>query len=91
MSDSFRCSPAAASGPAWSALLDRDPLKWISFAALMNFGSKRESLAAEIRNLLRHIRVTSKHELKERIMAGIDDVNRHPVIHIWSYKLAEAA
>ena len=57
----------------------------------MNFGSKRESLAAEIRNLLRHIRVTSKHELKERIMAGIDDVNRHPVIHIWSYKLAEAA
>jgi hypothetical protein len=25
--------------------------------------------------------VTSKHELKERIMAGIDDVNRHPVIH----------
>jgi hypothetical protein len=33
--------------------------------------------------------VTSKHELKERIMAGIDDVNRHPVIHTWSYKLAE--
>jgi len=28
----------------------RDPLKWISFAALMNFGSKRESLMAEIRN-----------------------------------------
>ena len=25
------------------------------------------------------------------IMAGIDDVNRHPVIHTWSYKLAEAA
>jgi hypothetical protein len=24
-------------------------------------------------------------------MAGIDDVNRHPVIHTWSYKLAEAA
>ena len=30
-------------------------------------------------------------EMKERIMAGIDDVNRHPVIHTWSYKLAEAA
>src|SRR5258708_15728352 len=43
------------------------------------------------RSVLRHIRVTSKHELKERIMAGIDDVNRHPVIHTWSYKLAEAA
>ena len=43
------------------------------------------------RSVLRHIRVTSKHELKEPIMAGIDDVNRHPVIHSWSYKLAEAA
>ena len=43
------------------------------------------------RSVLRHIRVASKHELKERIMAGIDDVNRHPVIHTWSYKLAEAA
>jgi transposase len=43
------------------------------------------------RSVLRHIRVTSKHELKERIMAGIDDVNRDPIIHTWSYKLAEAA
>lgn len=43
------------------------------------------------RSVLRHIRVTSKHELKERIMSGIKDVNRHPVIHTWSYKLAEAA
>ena len=29
--------------------------------------------------------------LKERIMAGIEEVNRYPVIHTWSYKLAEAA
>ena len=43
------------------------------------------------RSVLRHIRVASKHELKERIIAGIDDINRHPVIHTWSYKLAEAA
>jgi transposase len=43
------------------------------------------------RSVLRHIRVASKQELKERIMAGIKDVNRHPVIHTWSYKLAEAA
>jgi transposase len=43
------------------------------------------------RAVLRHIRVTSKHELKERIMAGIDYANRHPVIHTWSYKLAEVA
>jgi hypothetical protein len=32
-----------------------------------------------------------KQELKECIMAGINDVNRYPVIHTWSYKLAEAA
>jgi hypothetical protein len=43
------------------------------------------------RSVLRHIRVASKQELKERIAAGIEDVNRHPVIHTWSYKLAEAA
>ena len=29
------------------------------------------------RSVLRHIRVTSKYELKQRIMAGIDDVNRY--------------
>ena len=43
------------------------------------------------RSVLRHIRVTSKYELKQRIMAGINDINRHPVIHTWSYKLAEVA
>jgi transposase len=43
------------------------------------------------RSVLRHIRVASKLELTERIMAGVNDVNRHPVIHTWSYKLAEAA
>jgi transposase len=43
------------------------------------------------RSVLRHIRVTSKQELKERIMAGIADVNRYSVIHTWSYRLAEVA
>src|SRR6266478_101126 len=43
------------------------------------------------RSVLRHIRVTSKHELKQRIMGGIEEVNRYPVIHTWSYKLTEAA
>src|SRR6202163_727012 len=43
------------------------------------------------RSVLRHIRVASKQELKERIMSGIEEVNRYPVIHTWSYKLAEAA
>jgi transposase len=43
------------------------------------------------RSVLRHIRVASKLELKERIMAGIKHVNRYPVVHTWSYKLAEDA
>jgi transposase len=43
------------------------------------------------RSVLRHIRVASKQELRERIIAGIKDVNRHPVPHTWSYRLAEAA
>jgi len=43
------------------------------------------------RSVLRHIRVSSKQELKERIMAGINYVNRYPVVHTWSYTLADVA
>ena len=43
------------------------------------------------RSVLRHIRVASKQELKDRIMAAIDDINRHPVVHTWSYMLNKAA
>ena len=42
-------------------------------------------------SVLRHIRVASKQEFKDRIMAAIDDVNRHPVVHTWSYRLEDAA
>jgi transposase len=43
------------------------------------------------RSVLRHIRVASKHELKDRIMAAMDDINQHPVVHTWSYSLEKAA
>jgi transposase len=43
------------------------------------------------RSVLRHIRVASKQELKERILAAIEDINRHPVVHTWSYMLNQAA
>src|SRR6266849_6637672 len=43
------------------------------------------------RSVLRHIRVTSKQELKERIMAAMDHFNQDPVVHTWSYKLDQAA
>jgi transposase len=43
------------------------------------------------RSVLRHIRVTSKQELKDRIMAAMDEFNRHPLVHTWSYKLEQPA
>ena len=43
------------------------------------------------RSVLRHIRVASKQELKDRIMAAMDEFNRDPVVHTWSYKLDQAA
>ena len=43
------------------------------------------------RSMLRHIRVASKAELKARILAYLDDVNRDPVVRHWSYKVVEAA
>src|SRR3974390_1289923 len=42
------------------------------------------------RSVLRHIRVTSKQELKERLIGAIDDVNQHPAVHSWTYKLDAA-
>ena len=43
------------------------------------------------RSVLRHIRVASKQELKDRIMAAIDLINHQPVVHTWSYMLDGAA
>jgi transposase len=43
------------------------------------------------RSVLRHIRVASKQELSDRIIAAIDHFNRHPVAHTWTYKLDRAA
>ena len=43
------------------------------------------------RSVLRHIRVASKQELKDRLMAAMDYFNQHPVIHTWTYKLDKAA
>jgi transposase len=42
------------------------------------------------RSVLGHIRVNSKHELKERPTACIADINRQPVVHTWHYKIHNA-
>jgi transposase len=43
------------------------------------------------RSALRHIRVASLEELRERILAAIDLANTEPIIHTWTYKIHEAA
>lgn len=43
------------------------------------------------RSVLRRIRVASKDELKARILAYLDDINREPVVHTWTYKIDMAA
>lgn len=35
------------------------------------------------RTFLRHIRVSSRRELRERILHGIDEINQLPVVHRW--------
>ena len=43
-----------------------------------------ESLFSKMaRTFLRHIRVTSKKELKERILEGIEEFNLSPVVYSW--------
>ena len=43
------------------------------------------------RSVPRSIRVRSKDELKTRILAYLDDLNREPVVHTWTHKLDTAA
>jgi transposase len=41
------------------------------------------------RSVLRHIRVASPEELRDRILDAIDRINRRPVIHTWKWGLRE--
>jgi transposase len=47
--------------------------------------------AKAARSVLRHIRVNSKHELKQRIIEFVNDLNRDPVVHRWHYQIDLAA
>jgi transposase len=42
------------------------------------------------RSVLRHIRVASKQELKDRIIAAMDFFNQQPIVHTWTYRLKKA-
>lgn len=43
------------------------------------------------RSVLRHIRVGSKQELKDRLIAAMDYFNEEPVVHTWTHRLDKAA
>ena len=43
------------------------------------------------RSILRHIRVSSKQELKELLIAAVDYFNDDPVVHTWTAMLDKAA
>jgi len=43
------------------------------------------------RSVLRHIRVASPEELRDRILNAIDRINRRPVVHTWKWGISEAA
>jgi transposase len=42
------------------------------------------------RSVLRHIRVASLEELRQRILDAIDLANSEPVVHKWTYKITDA-
>ena len=87
-----RQSSAAHISRETRAWLDTRPPGRFDFTFTTKHGSRLnliEGFSSPPAPVLRHIRVTSKHELKQRIMAGIDDVNRHPAT--LGPTLAEAA
>jgi hypothetical protein len=43
------------------------------------------------RSVLRHIRVSSKAELKARLLAYFELLNQDPTVHTWTYKLDQVA
>jgi transposase len=43
------------------------------------------------RSILRRIRVASKAELNQRILAYLNELNREPVVHTWSYRITTPA
>jgi len=86
---------------AIKVILDNHPayISWLAKQAAGRFEFKHGSrlnivegfFSKLTRSILRHIRVASKQELRDRIMAAMDYINQHPVVHTWSFKLDEAA
>ena len=75
--------PTSPRKPRLGLPLSRRPLRvYLHPQARLVAQSDRGFLLQAARSVLRHIRVASKQELKERIMAAIDDINRNPVVQL---------
>jgi len=73
--------------------LDAQPDRRFTFVFIPKHGSWLNLIegffSKMARSVLRGIRAASKAELKQRILAYLEDLNRAPVIHKWRYKLAQ--
>ena len=69
------------------------PMSWLVRPnhTLVNLRLHEGFFSKLARSVLRHIRVSCKDELKERLIAFIGDINREPVVHTWRYKIDNAA
>ena len=68
----------------------RDPEFAKKMAEVLCVYRKVKLLKKAAARSLRHIRVSSKQELRDRIMAAMDFFNRDPVVHTWTYKIDKA-
>jgi transposase len=88
-------NPSSHKSKETRAWLGKQPKGRFAFTFLPKHGSWLnliEGFFSKLaRSVLRHIRVADKQELKRRILAQIDRINRNPVVHKWTYKLKGVA
>src|SRR5437016_7973730 len=85
-----RCPPR--SEPGWLAARPEGRFQFVFTPKHGSWLNLVEGFFAKAaRSVLRHIRVGSTHELKQRIIEFIDDLNRDPVIHRWQYQIDATA
>ena len=75
------------------AWLDEQPEGRFSFVFTPKHGSWLNLIEGYFsklaRSVLRHIRVASPEELRQRLLAAIERINRKPVVHTWKWRIAE--
>jgi hypothetical protein len=83
------CSPVRFTRSSATVIAAANPSSFSSLSMLPIQLARRSNLVEGFfskfpRSVLRHIRVESKEELKDRIMPAMDYFNQEPVVHTWS-------